>query len=37
MVPQLLEIGFRSLSLAPTLIPGIKAPIRNLRIAAATE
>ena len=37
MVPQLLEIGFRSLSLAPTLIPGIKALIRSLRIAPATE
>jgi phosphoenolpyruvate-protein kinase (PTS system EI component) len=37
MVPQLLEIGFRSLSLAPTLVPGIKALIRSLRIAPARE
>ena len=37
MLPQLLEIGFRSLSLAPTLIPVIKELIRSLRIAAATE
>ncbi len=36
MVPRLLEIGFRSLSLAPTLIPGIKELIRSQRIAAAT-
>jgi len=37
ILPQLLAIGFRSLSLAPTLIPGIKERIRSLRIAAATE
>lgn len=37
MIPQLLAIGFRSLSLAPTLIPGIKELIRSLRIAPATE
>jgi phosphoenolpyruvate-protein phosphotransferase len=33
MLPQLLAIGFRSLSVAPTLIPGIKELIRSLRIA----
>ena len=37
MLQQLLEIGFRSLSLAPTLIPGIEELIRSLRIAPATE
>jgi len=37
MLPQLLEIGFRALSLAPTLIPGIKALIRSLRVAPARE
>jgi phosphoenolpyruvate-protein kinase (PTS system EI component) len=37
MLPQLLEIGFRSLSLAPILIPGIKELIRSLRIAAVTD
>jgi len=36
MLPQLLGIGFRSLSLAPTLIPGIKELIRSLRVAPAT-
>ena len=35
MLPQLLAIGFRSLSLAPTLIPGIKELVRSLRVAAA--
>lgn len=37
MMPQLLAIGFRSLSLAPTLIPGMKELIRGLRISPATE
>jgi phosphoenolpyruvate-protein phosphotransferase (PTS system enzyme I) len=34
MIPQLLAIGFRSLSLAPTLIPGVKELIRSLRISS---
>ena len=37
VVPQLLAIGFRSLSLAPALIPGVKELIRGLRIAPATK
>jgi phosphoenolpyruvate-protein phosphotransferase (PTS system enzyme I) len=37
MIPQLLTIGFRSLSLAPSLIPGMKELIRSLRISPATE
>ena len=37
MIPQLLAIGFRSLSLAPTLIPGMKELIRGMRIVSATE
>jgi len=37
MLPQLLALGFRSLSLAPTLIPGIKELIRSLRIDPSTE
>lgn len=37
MIPQLLAIGFRSLSLAPTSIPGMKERIRSLHIAPATE
>ena len=37
MLQQLLEIGLRSLSLTPTLIPGIEELIRSLRIAPATE
>jgi phosphoenolpyruvate-protein phosphotransferase len=32
VIPLLLTIGFRSLSIAPGLIPGVKALIRNLRI-----
>jgi len=36
MIPQLLAIGFRSLSLAPTLIPGTKELIRSLRLTPAT-
>lgn len=35
MLPQLLAIGFRSLSIAPTSIPGMKELIRSLRIAPA--
>jgi phosphoenolpyruvate-protein phosphotransferase (PTS system enzyme I) len=37
MIPQLLAMGFRSLSLAPTSIPGMKERIRSLHIAPATE
>jgi phosphoenolpyruvate-protein kinase (PTS system EI component) len=32
MIPQLLQIGFRSLSIAPGLIPAAKELIRSLRI-----
>ena len=32
MIPQLLAMGFRSLSVAPTLIPGTKDLIRSLRL-----
>jgi phosphoenolpyruvate-protein phosphotransferase len=35
MVPRLLEMGFRSLSIAPSLIPTTKALIRTLRLADA--
>ncbi len=35
MVPQLLTMGFRSLSVAPPLIPSIKELIRGLRISSA--
>ena len=35
MLPQLLAIGFRSFSVAPPLIPGVKELIRSLRIAPA--
>ena len=35
MMPQLLAMGFRSLSVAPPLIPGVKELIRSLRIALA--
>jgi len=35
MLPQLLALGFRSFSVAPSLIPGTKELIRNLRIASA--
>jgi phosphoenolpyruvate-protein phosphotransferase len=35
MLPQLLAMGFRSLSVAPPLIPGMKALIRSLRITPA--
>lgn len=37
MVPRLLEMGFRSLSLAPSLIPTTKALIRTIRLDAATN
>jgi phosphoenolpyruvate-protein phosphotransferase len=37
MVPRLLEMGFRSLSIAPSLIPTTKALIRTLRLDAATN
>jgi phosphoenolpyruvate-protein phosphotransferase len=36
MVPRLLEIGFRSLSIAPSLIPTTKALIRTIRLDATT-
>jgi phosphoenolpyruvate-protein phosphotransferase len=36
MVPRLLEMGFRSLSIAPSLIPTTKAIIRTIRLDAAT-
>jgi phosphoenolpyruvate-protein phosphotransferase len=35
LVPRLLEMGFRSLSIAPSLIPTTKALIRTLRLEAA--
>ena len=34
MLPQLLALGFRSFSVAPSLIPGTKELIRSLRIAS---
>ena len=37
MVPRLLEMGFRSLSIAPSLIPTTKALIRTIRLDAATH
>ncbi len=37
MVPRLLEMGFRSLSIAPSLIPTTKALIRTLRLDAAAD
>jgi phosphoenolpyruvate-protein phosphotransferase len=36
-VPRLLEMGFRSLSIAPSLIPTTKALIRTVRLDAATH
>jgi phosphoenolpyruvate-protein phosphotransferase len=36
-VPRLLNMGFRALSVAPTLIPTTKALIRKLDISAATS
>jgi phosphoenolpyruvate-protein phosphotransferase len=36
LVPRLVEMGFRSLSMAPSLIPTTKALIRTLRLDAAT-
>ncbi len=35
MIPRLLAMGFRSLSVAPPLIPGIKELVRGLRIGSA--
>jgi len=35
--PRLLEMGFRSLSIAPSLIPTTKALIRTLRLDAAAQ
>jgi phosphoenolpyruvate-protein kinase (PTS system EI component) len=35
-VPRLLNMGFRALSVAPTVIPTTKALIRKLNIGAAT-
>jgi phosphoenolpyruvate-protein phosphotransferase len=37
MVPRLLGMGFRSLSIAPSLIPTTKALIRTIRLDAATH
>jgi phosphoenolpyruvate-protein kinase (PTS system EI component) len=37
MVPRLLKMGFRSLSVAPSLIPTTKALIRTVRLDAATD
>jgi phosphoenolpyruvate-protein phosphotransferase len=37
MVPRLLEMGFRSLGIAPSLIPTTKALIRTIRLDAATN
>jgi phosphoenolpyruvate-protein phosphotransferase len=37
IVPRLLEMGFRSLSIAPSLIPTTKALIRTIRLDAATN
>jgi phosphoenolpyruvate-protein phosphotransferase len=37
MLPQLLAMGFRSLSVAPPLIPGAKELIRSLHIAPTTR
>jgi phosphoenolpyruvate-protein kinase (PTS system EI component) len=37
MVPRLLEMGFRSLSIAPSLIPTTKALIRTIRLETATN
>jgi phosphoenolpyruvate-protein kinase (PTS system EI component) len=37
MVPRLLEMGFRSLSIAPSLIPTAKALIRTIRLDAAAN
>ncbi len=37
MVPRLLEMGFRALSIAPSLIPTTKALIRTIRLDAATQ
>ncbi len=37
MVPQLLALGFRSLSVAPALIPNLKELIRSLHLPPATH
>jgi phosphoenolpyruvate-protein kinase (PTS system EI component) len=37
MVPRLLGMGFRSLSIAPSLIPTTKALIRTIRLDTATQ
>jgi phosphoenolpyruvate-protein phosphotransferase len=37
MVPRLLEMGFRSLSIAPSLIPTTKALVRTIRLDGATN
>jgi phosphoenolpyruvate-protein phosphotransferase len=37
MVPRLLEMGFRSLSIAPSLIPTTKALIRTMDLGAASK
>jgi phosphoenolpyruvate-protein phosphotransferase len=37
IVPRLLEMGFRSLSIAPSLIPTTKALIRTIRLDAVTN
>lgn len=36
MLPQLLALGFRAFSVAPSLIPGTKERIRSLRLTPAT-
>jgi phosphoenolpyruvate-protein kinase (PTS system EI component) len=36
MIPQLLAVGFRSFSVAPPLIPGVKELIRSLHTAPVT-
>jgi phosphoenolpyruvate-protein kinase (PTS system EI component) len=36
MIPQLLAMGFRSFSVAPPLIPGVKELIRSLHTAPVT-
>ena len=37
ILPQLLAVGFRSLSIAPALIPSMKEMIRTVRISSAAE
>jgi phosphoenolpyruvate-protein phosphotransferase len=37
MIPRLLAMGFRSLSVAPLLVPTVKDLVRNLRLAPPTN